>query len=184
MERLDLDSYPMEKPGTRDLAACLPSRPALLVLDFDGVMTDNGVYVDENGHEFVRCSRFDGMGITLLRRIGFPVVVLSTETNAVVAARCRKLEIECMQALDNKLAAFDELVRQMNVDPADVVFVGNDVNDIGCLRRAGCGLVVADAHAEAKKAADAILSRRGGQGAVREVCDLILARLKELGTSP
>jgi N-acylneuraminate cytidylyltransferase len=165
--------------GSKKLLDVLPLRPALLALDFDGVMTDNAVFVAEDGREWVRCSRGDGMGITLLRRAGLPIIVLSTETNPVVQARCRKLKIECLNGLEAKEAVFEQVLRKRRIPAADTVFVGNDVNDVGCLKLAGCGLVVADAHPEAVKAADAVLTHRGGHGAVREVCDLLLERLHQ-----
>lgn len=167
----------LTQPMQRKLIDVLPRRPALLVLDFDGVMTDNAVFVSEDGKEWVRCSRGDGMGITLLRRTGLPILVLSTETNPVVQARCRKLKLECLHGLEDKAAVFKELLKERGIAAADVIFVGNDVNDLGCLALAGCALVVADAHPDAMAAADAVLTCNGGHGAVREVCDLLVHRL-------
>jgi len=158
-----------------DFRQLLPPRPALLVLDFDGVLTDNFVYVDQHGVESVRCSKEDGMGIALVRKAGVEVVILSSEENAVVQRRAEKLRIPCISAVADKLAAFRRLLVEHGVTAADVIFVGNDVNDLGCLREAGCGLVVADAHPDARAAADGALTRPGGQGAVRELCDAILA---------
>ena len=157
----------------------LPINLRLLVLDFDGVFTDNSVYVNEEGMEWVRCSRGDGMGITLLRKEGLPIWVLSTEPNPVVTARCRKLKIECIQNCQDKLAVFRDLLKRLAVDPQDVVFVGNDINDVGCLIEAGCGVVVADAHPTAQEAADAVLTHAGGRGGLREICDLILEKLHQ-----
>jgi len=160
-----------------DLFALIPEKPLLLVLDFDGVLTDDRVYVSEDGREMVACTRGDGMGTTLLRRADFPVVILSTEKNPVVAARARKLQVECRQGLDDKTLELERLLEERGVPAAQAIYVGNDVNDIGCLRRVGCGLAVADAHPMAKAAARAVLSHPGGRGAVREVAELILARL-------
>ncbi|MBI4607077.1 MAG: HAD hydrolase family protein [Planctomycetes bacterium] len=160
-----------------DLLDLLPARPALLVLDFDGVLTDDRVYVSEDGAETVCCTRGDGMGTTLLRRAGFPVLVISTEVNPVVAARCRKLKVECIQGVADKTLELRRILAERGVRPEEVVFVGNDVNDIGCARLAGCGLAVADAHPMLVAAARGVLSRPGGRGAVREAAELILARL-------
>ncbi len=160
-----------------DLFAILPARPALLVLDFDGVMTDDTVYVSEDGREAVACTRGDGLGLTLLRRAGFPVLVLSTERNPVVTARCRKVKVECVQGCPDKTAEFERILREKAVRAEDVIFIGNDVNDIGVLHRAGCGLVVADAHPLARAAAHGVLTHPGGRGAVREVAELILVKL-------
>jgi YrbI family 3-deoxy-D-manno-octulosonate 8-phosphate phosphatase len=155
----------------------LPEKPLLLVLDFDGVMTDDRVYVGQDGSETVACTRGDGMGITLLRRAEFPVLVLSTEENPVVGARCRKLRIECRQGCADKTRELAKVLAERKVPAEDVIYVGNDVNDIGCMRLAGCGLAVADAHPLVKKAARAVLGRPGGKGAVREIAELILVRM-------
>lgn len=160
-----------------NLSELLPERPALLVLDFDGVLTDNMVYVDQNGTESVRCSRGDGLGLTLLSRAGFPVVILSTEKNPVVSRRAEKLKLPCIQGVADKTAAFRALVAERGVAMESVVFVGNDVNDLGCLRLAGCGLVVADAHPGVIGEADGVLAGRGGEGAVREVCDALIKKM-------
>jgi len=162
---------------TLSLADALPDRVTLLALDFDGVMTDNAVYVGQDGQEWVRCSRGDGMGIALLRRAGVPVWVLSTETNPVVQARCTKLRIGCIQGCEDKTAVLQRFLKEQGWEPQEVVFVGNDVNDVGCLKLVGCGVAVADAHPVAQAVADVVLAERGGHGAVRVVCDAILAKL-------
>jgi YrbI family 3-deoxy-D-manno-octulosonate 8-phosphate phosphatase len=162
----------------QNLTKLLPERPALLVLDFDGVLTDNHVYVDEHGTESVRCSKEDSMGLSQLRKAGFPVLILSSEKNAVVQKRAAKLQIPCISGVDDKVVMFRQLVAERGLRAADVVFVGNDVNDLGCLAEAGCGLATADAHPKAKAAARGALSRCGGLGAVREVCDAVLEILE------
>lgn len=154
----------------------LPAQVALVVLDFDGVMTDNRVWVDSEGRESVAAHRGDGWGLARLREAGIDVFVLSTEKNPVVAARCAKLDIPLEQGLDDKGAALDALLADRGVDPARVVYVGNDVNDLDCFERVGCALVVADAHPTARQAADRVLEQRGGHGAVRELCDILLQR--------
>jgi N-acylneuraminate cytidylyltransferase len=163
--------------GLHSILELLPERPALLVLDFDGVLTDNFVYVDENGVESVRCSKEDSLGLSLLRRAGLPVVILSMEENPVVQMRAAKLKIPCISGAVDKTTAFQTLLTERGVAAADVVFVGNDSNDAGCLQDAGCGLAVADAHPSAKVAADGVLTKPGGRGAVREVCDALLGRM-------
>ncbi len=155
----------------------LPAEPVLLALDFDGVLTDDRVYVNEDGKEMISSTRGDGMGVTLLRRVSFPVVVISTEANPVVRARCDKLHIECLQNCERKTEDFAAFLAEHETAAEQVVFVGNDVNDIGCMRLAGCGLAVADAHPLVIQAADGVLSHRGGHGAVREIAELLLVRL-------
>jgi len=153
----------------------LPRRVAGLALDFDGVLTDNKVMTFTDGDEAVICDRSDGLGIEMLRRAGLPMVVLSKEAHPVVAARCQKLGLELVQGLEDKLASFASWVDDHDLDVSRVVFVGNDVNDVACLRHAGCGVVVADAYPAAKANADLVLTRAGGRGAVRELAELILA---------
>ena len=146
----------------------------LLVLDFDGVLTDNRVLVSQDGTEAVLCSRADGLGIELLTKAGIPVVVLSKERNPVVAARCRKLGIECVQACDEKLGALQHLAATRNLQPSQVAYVGNDINDLACLAWVGCPIGVADALPEVRRAVLRLTTRPGGFGAVREVADWIL----------
>lgn len=151
-----------------------PRPLALLVFDFDGVFTDNRVYVFEDGREAVACDRGDGMGLALLKQTGLDIVVLSTEVNPVVDARCRKLGLECQHGLRDKRASLTALAKRKQVDLKHVVYVGNDVNDLGCMEAAGFAVATADAHPRVRERADFVLSQRGGQGAVRELCDLLL----------
>lgn len=155
----------------------LPSPVQAVVFDFDGVFTDNGVYVFEDGREAVKCSRFDGMGITLLRKAGLPMCVLSQEANPVVQRRCDKLKIECMQGVQTKLEVLRSWCAKKGVSMAGVVYVGNDVNDLECLEAAGYAVTPSDAHRKALAVADLVLSKPGGAGAVREICDLVLDQL-------
>jgi YrbI family 3-deoxy-D-manno-octulosonate 8-phosphate phosphatase len=170
----DLD---MVYPGRR--LRPLPAKPALLVLDFDGVLTDNRVWVDQEGREAVMAYRSDSTGLALLRQAGVEALVISAETNSVVAARCRKMDVPYIQGALDKGALLSETLRQRGIDPAGVVYLGNDVNDLPCFPLVGCAVVVADAQAAALRQADLVLSRPGGHGAVRELCDLLLARLSE-----
>lgn len=153
----------------------------LLVLDFDGVMTDNRVIVDQDGREAVLCSRGDGMGLEMVRDRGVHVVVLSKERNPVVAARCRKLGITCHQGQDEKLGTLQALVEELQVDRDDVAYVGNDINDLDCMNWVGVSVAVADSEPVVLAAADHVTQRRGGFGAVREVCDRILDGLSGVG---
>jgi YrbI family 3-deoxy-D-manno-octulosonate 8-phosphate phosphatase len=114
------------------------------------------------------------MGISLLHKAGIPMVVLSTEPNPVVAARCRKLDLPVIQGLSDKSAVLRQLLQERQLDPTHVVYLGNDVNDLPCFPLVGCAVVVADAHPDVLNQADVILSLPGGHGAVRELCDRIL----------
>ena len=156
--------------------AALPTRLDALVFDFDGVFTDNRVTVLEEGREAVVCSRGDGMGIELLRKAGWPMVVLSKEPHPIVSARCAKLRLECQQGVDDKLPALARWLDGRGFAPERTLYVGNDINDLTCLTAVGCPVVVADAHPEAARAARIILEKPGGQGALRELAELILSR--------
>ena len=150
----------------------------LVVLDFDGVITDNSVWISQDGRETVMSNRGDGMGISLLRKQGIEVYVLSTETNPVVGERCRKLGIDFQQGLVDKAAALQSIAGERGIRLAQVVYLGNDVNDLECMRIAGCGAAVSDAHHKVLAKADLILTKPGGRGAVRELCDLVLGQKK------
>lgn len=158
---------------TDSISASELAQLRLVAFDFDGVFTDNTVYVFQDGQEAVRCWRSDGLGLARLKQLGLGLVILSTETNPVVTERSRKLGIECKQGLDDKRAALEELMRTRGLERREVAFVGNDVNDTGCLEYAGMPIVVQDAHPAVLAHARYRTSARGGFGAVREVCDLI-----------
>lgn len=147
-------------------------RIRLVAFDFDGVFTDNMVYVLQDGSEAVRCTRSDGLGLQKLERLGIETVVISTESNPVVSARARKLNIRCIQNCDDKRAALDDIARQRGVSLAEVAYVGNDINDLSCLDCVGLPIVVQDAHQDVLSHAIYRTNRPGGHGAVREVCDL------------
>jgi YrbI family 3-deoxy-D-manno-octulosonate 8-phosphate phosphatase len=142
----------------------------LLALDFDGVLTDDRVLVDQHGHEAVFCHRGDGWGLARLREAGVGIVVLSAETNPVVTARCRKLQIEAVQSCEDKLAALQQIARARNIPPGRIAYVGNDVNDLACLAWVGTPIAVADAAPDVRAACRHVTTRPGGHGAVREVC--------------
>jgi len=152
----------------------LPEIVELIVFDFDGVMTDNRVFVNQDGVESVAANRGDGMGISLLHEAGFNSLVLSKEVNPVVQARCNKLKMPFLQGIDDKPAALKKYLIEKAINPAHVIFVGNDINDVPCFPVVGCAVVVADSHTSALRQADIILHNKGGHGAVREICDLVL----------
>jgi 3-deoxy-D-manno-octulosonate 8-phosphate phosphatase (KDO 8-P phosphatase) len=159
----------------------LVRRIRLVVFDFDGVFTDNMVYVFQDGAEAVRCSRGDGLGLEKLRALGLHLAIISTETNPVVSARARKLRVRCVQGCGDKRTALDELVREMGIPLAEVAFVGNDINDLSCLTSVGLPIVVRDAHQEVIPYGRYRTAALGGRGAVREVCDLFERILKSGG---
>lgn len=164
----------MVNPGSRRRS--LPEVVKLVVFDFDGVMTDNRVWTDAEGHEFIAAFRSDSMGIHALRDAGIASIVLSTETDGAVEARCRKIGIEVMQGVKDKAGRLQNYLDERGIDRAQVVYVGNDINDLPCFPLVGCAVAVADAMSDVMRAADLVLTRPGGFGAVREICERILKR--------
>jgi len=169
LRRKNLDIVRPVQPHSLSL-----DRIKLFVSDFDGVMTDNTVYLSQDGKETVACSREDGMGLSLLQKKGIPFVVLSTEKNPVVARRCEKLCIPCYQGISEKSKALSEIASEYRVGFQEILFLGNDINDLKALRKAGIAVAPADAHPQVLAEASIVLQKKGGKGAVRELCDLIL----------
>jgi 3-deoxy-D-manno-octulosonate 8-phosphate phosphatase (KDO 8-P phosphatase) len=146
----------------------------LLVFDFDGVWTNNQVLVMEDGTEGVLANRSDGLGIGMLRDSGLvQIAVLTAEVNPAPQRRCEKLRIPCVVA-KNKLPMLEQMIAERKLSPSQVCFVGNDVNDIPCMRHVALGVAVADAHPKCLAAAGRVTQRAGGFGAVREVVDWFL----------
>jgi N-acylneuraminate cytidylyltransferase len=171
-ELLGLITY----PSGRKL---LPERVSLLVLDFDGVITDDRVYVNERGEEAVAAHRGDGMGISMLRNQGIETIILTREENPVVKARGDKLGVPVYQGILEKGKALKEILKEKKISGDEVVYVGNDVNDLPCFPLVGFAAVVVDAHPAVIREAHYVLSKRGGHGAVREICDLIIENRQE-----
>ena len=152
-----------------------PSLIHTLVCDFDGVFTDNKVWVDENGIESVRCDRADGLAFDLIRAwyrkrdLHSDIFILSKETNATVQARARKLRIPCHSGVGNKLAFLEEYLRRRPSGGsfAGLAYLGNDLNDLPIMRRAGYAVAPADAHPRVKEVAHLVLKQNGGEGFVR-----------------
>jgi YrbI family 3-deoxy-D-manno-octulosonate 8-phosphate phosphatase len=161
------------EPPSEPASSAVPARA--VVTDFDGVHTADRVVVDQHGVESVEVHRSDGMGVALLRRAGVPFLILSTETNPVVRARAAKLGVEAVTGCDDKLGALVAWADRQGVALADIAYLGNDVNDLACLRAVGWPVVVAGSHPGALAASPLVLGRHGGDGAVRELADRVLA---------
>ena len=146
-----------------------------VVTDFDGVHTDDRVSLTFDGREAVTVNRSDGMGVERLRRNGVPFLILSKEQNPVVSSRAAKLRVAVLQGVDDKLPALQAWADSIDVPLSRIAYLGNDVNDLECLRAVGWPVAVADAHPEVRAAARLILRRRGGDGAVRELSDAVLS---------
>lgn len=157
---------------TQELA---PLHAKALVMDFDGVHTDDHAYVDRDGTESVRVSRSDGLGLGKLRNLNFPMLILSKETNPVVSKRGEKLGIETIQGIDDKLPVLKKWVEKHGLTLQEVAYVGNDINDIPCLEAVGFPIAPADARPEVLAISRIVTIHKGGRGALREVADRILA---------
>jgi len=159
----------------------MPETVKLIVTDFDGVLSDGRVWVDETGRETVAASRSDSMRIRQMRERGIDIIILSSEVNPVVSMRARKMKVEAIHGmdLDEKGEVLKKYLAEKDIDPSHVVYLGNDFNDLPCFEVAGWSVAVADAYPEVLRAADHVLKTNGGFGALRELCDLILKDYKE-----
>jgi 3-deoxy-D-manno-octulosonate 8-phosphate phosphatase (KDO 8-P phosphatase) len=153
----------------------LLERVRLAVFDFDGVFTDNRVWVSELGDETLAFSRSDGLGLRRLEEVGVRPLIVSMEQNPIVTARAGKLEVDCMQGVGDKLTVLHQRAGELGVALEDTAYVGNDINDAECLRAVGLPVVPADAWPEVAPLARWVLSRAGGTGCVREFCDAVWA---------
>lgn len=160
------------------LAPMLDPRPVVdvdaVITDFDGVHTDDTALVSQDGRESVRVSRSDGLGVEQLRRAGIPLLIVSKETNPVVRARAATIGAEVLAGIEHKTEVVRDWLKCRGVPPARAAYLGNDVHDLGPMGLVGWPVAVADAHADVRRAARLVLSRAGGQGAVRELCDHVL----------
>lgn len=176
-EALVYSGLEMIRPNNK-LRRPLPGKIELIICDFDGVLTDNRVWTDQDGREMVAAFRSDSFRIKELRAMGMDVMILSSEVNPAVAARAKKMGVDAVQGvgLQDKGRALGEILEQKNVRAENVIYVGNDLNDLPCFEIAGWSVAVEDAYPEVIRAADYVLSKPGGYGALRELCDLILKK--------
>jgi 3-deoxy-D-manno-octulosonate 8-phosphate phosphatase (KDO 8-P phosphatase) len=149
---------------------------AAIVFDFDGVLTDDRVWVDQDGREMVCCSRRDGLGFDILRQSGLKLFILSTETNPVVAKRAAKLKVAAIQGCADKARALADLAAKEGIDLSRTLYVGNDLNDLEAIRLCGYSACPADAHPAIKDVATWVLETSGGQGVTREIIESVLAQ--------
>ena len=173
-ETLAASGLEMVRPGKSKRA--MPENVDLVISDFDGVITDNRVWVNEDGTEYVAAYRSDSIGVELLRKTGVEVMILSSEPNRVVEARARKMGVQVIHGvgIHDKGRVMGEILEQKNIKAQNVIYVGNDLNDLPCFEIAGWSVAVADAYPEVLRAADFVLSKKGGHGALRELCDLLV----------
>ena len=145
----------------------------LIVYDFDGVMTDNKVYIDQYGKEMVQINRSDGLGVKEIKKLGIEQIIISTEKNPVVSARAKKLSIFCLQGIENKKMVLLNYCKKNNIDLQNVVYIGNDINDKDVMDITGITFCPSDAHDSIKAISDHILRTKGGDGVIRELLDFI-----------
>ena len=145
----------------------------LIIYDFDGVMTNNRVYIDQNGNETVQVNRADGLGVAEIKKLGIKQIIISTEENPVVYTRANKLDIPCLQAIDNKKEALFDYCKNNDINLKQVAYVGNDINDKEVMKIVGVVYCPADAHGSIKNISDYILKTKGGDGVIRELLDIL-----------
>ena len=146
----------------------------LIVYDFDGVMTDNKVFVDQKGREMVQVNRADGLGVSEIKKLGIEQIIISTEINPVVSVRAIKLGIPCLQGINNKKESLQKFCKEKNYKMQHVAFVGNDINDEDVMKIVGHSFCPSDAHKKIKKIAKHVLISKGGGGIIRELFDLLI----------
>jgi YrbI family 3-deoxy-D-manno-octulosonate 8-phosphate phosphatase len=143
--------------------------PKIIFTDFDGCLTDDRVWLNQEGEEFVAANRKDGLAVKRLKNFGIKVVIASTETNKVVLARGNKMGVEVLQGLADKAKAIEQYLEQKNLSWNDVWYIGNDVNDLGAIERASLSLCPADSVKKVRKSVGVILKTNGGRGILSEI---------------
>ena len=144
------------------------------IFDFDGVLTNNLVYLNQSKEEWVVCSRADGLAFDALRKLQKPVYILSTEKNPVVTARAEKLKIPVLQGIDNKMKSIKDLADREQFNLKNILYVGNDINDFQAMQLCGYTACPSDSHKKIKELSSIVLNNRGGDGVVRELLEEVL----------
>ena len=145
-----------------------------LIFDFDGVLTDNKVHIDQNGNEWVSCNRSDGLAFIILEKLKKPTYIISTEKNKVVASRAKKLKTPVLQGVENKSKELKKLSIKNNFNLNKTLYVGNDLNDYEAIRLCGYSACPSDSHKKIKKISTFRLDAKGGSGVVRELIEEVL----------
>ncbi len=147
----------------------------LLVLDVDGILSDGKIIYDANGVETKQFNVKDGIGTKALKKIGIPTAIITGRTSPMVAKRAEEMGVaHVVQGRDDKLVALDELLKDLPYELADCAYMGDDLPDLKALQSVGFSATVPNAHQEVLSRVMMVTTRAGGEGAVREVCDLIL----------
>jgi len=146
----------------------------LIVYDFDGVMTDNSLLMDQDGKEYVRVSRADGLAVSEIKKMFLKQIILSTEKNPIVQKRAEKLGIDCLQGINNKKKTLSTFAERQNINLEKTIYVGNDVNDLEAMLLVGTKVCPSDSHQEILNVSDIVLNKKGGQGVIRELLDMLI----------
>ena len=149
------------------------SKIKLIVYDFDGVMTDNHVYVSQDGTEMAMCHRGDGLGVGIIRDMGIEQVIISTEVNPIVAKRAEKLKLPVVHKVKNKAQALTDYCAGKGIVLENVMYIGNDTNDLEAMKLAGIKGAPKDAEPEILSIADWVSTKNGGYGVIRELARVI-----------
>ncbi len=147
--------------------------PKILFTDFDGCLTDDRVWLNQEGEEFVAANRKDGLAVKRLKNLGIQVVIASTESNKVVLARGNKMGVDVLQGLADKAEAIEQYLEQKNLSWNDIWYIGNDVNDLGAIKRSNLSICPADAVKKVRKSVDVVLKIKGGYGILSEIATLL-----------
>jgi N-acylneuraminate cytidylyltransferase len=154
-------------------------RIKMALFDVDGVFTDGGVYIDENGIETLKFSRLDGKGIELLKEKNIILGIISSENSKIIEKRMKKLKIDEINiGVSNKLALYEELKTKYSLKDENICFCGDDVQDVSILKKVGFSACPVNSIREVKEICDYISDKHGGQGFVREVCDILWSKEK------
>jgi len=148
----------------------------ILFLDFDGVLTNNSVHIDELGREYVTCCRYDGFGIASLLKHGITPIVLTTETKPLARQRCLKLQLACFDCIEDKYSAALKILESRKLSFSQASFLGNDINDLVLLKNVAFPIVTPDSHESIHNEHFYVTSRSGGNGCVREVCEFLCSQ--------
>jgi YrbI family 3-deoxy-D-manno-octulosonate 8-phosphate phosphatase len=147
--------------------------PKIIFTDFDGCLTDDRVWLNLDGEEFVAANRKDGLAVKRLKNLGIQVIIASTETNKVVLARGNKMGVDVLQGLADKAEAIEQYLKQKGLSWNDIWYIGNDVNDLGAIERANLSICPADAVKKVRKSVDVVLKTKGGYGILSEIATLL-----------
>jgi 3-deoxy-D-manno-octulosonate 8-phosphate phosphatase (KDO 8-P phosphatase) len=145
----------------------------LIVYDFDGVMTDNKVFIDQSGNEMVKVNRGDGLAISEIKKIGIKQIIISTEVNPVVNKRASKLRIPYIQGVIDKRQELINYCTNNKIDLKNVAYVGNDINDLEVMKIVAYSICPSDAQQEIKNIVDLVIKKNGGDGVIRELLNII-----------